>query len=478
MTLPIAFVDCETTHLDAEIGEAWEVAVILREQDGTTTTETEYVWQFSVDLEHADPEALRIGRFHERRQLATGAALAAFTGAVPAVLMSRAEAVQAIVSVLSGAILVGSNPGFDDRFLRKLLGPGGAQWHYRPYDIIQLAAAKFGAQAAGPLPWRAHVLSRAVGVEPPTAEAAHTALGDARWARDVYDAAMARETVPLTWEGRAQHAIGLYTKTAIELEDTRRDLRAAMTAISQVHELARLWDIDGPPPFTRPLTDLRAALGIPSQPVMTVVTHHYGRAWVGHEIEDACPCTKAPCGLVAQSVPECTQHRADKSTRQSHPADACPGPDKTASVPRTEREHWVNIANALNAAEDAGMSVGIDLDGTLTDHTAWSVIWDSVAKRWTVSGYDAEDDETPCVCTVGEPCGCNDQDDDEPEEFEEGGDSDSDVLELISEIAGRLRDATDEGEYHAVGLISDLATGCMPVAEARAALAEITFRHV
>ncbi|HEY8985695.1 MAG TPA: hypothetical protein VIU15_39755 [Streptomyces sp.] len=57
-------------------------------------------------------------------------------------------------------------------------------------------------------------------------------------------------------------------------------------------------------------------------------------------------------------------------------------------VPQTERSRWVAIADALNAAQDAGMPVGIDLDGTLTDHRAWSVVWDRDAGRWTVAGYD------------------------------------------------------------------------------------------
>ncbi|WP_445524767.1 3'-5' exonuclease [Streptomyces cyslabdanicus] len=220
----IAFVDCETTHLDAEIGEAWEVAVILRTQeDGEQPIDTEYLWQFAIDQAAADPEALRIGRFHERNIVHPGCPAARI---VPggADCVSRKEAVEAIVSVLSGAVLVGSNPGFDERFLRKLLGPGGAQWHYRPYDIVQLAAAKIGAQAAGPLPWSSRALSRAIGVEPPTPDTAHTALGDARWARDVYDTATTPQPFELTPEDRARHAIGLYTQTAIELEDARRDL--------------------------------------------------------------------------------------------------------------------------------------------------------------------------------------------------------------------------------------------------------------
>ncbi|MFI0768593.1 hypothetical protein ACH4TQ_27455 [Streptomyces sp. NPDC021218] len=70
-------------------------------------------------------------------------------------------------------------------------------------------------------------------------------------------------------------------------------------------------------------------------------------------------------------------------------------------------------------------------------------------------------------------------DDEEPEdEADDECDSDSDVFDLISEIASRLRDATDEGEYHAVGLIYDLATGRTTVGEARAELAELTFRHI
>lgn len=61
---------------------------------------------------------------------------------------------------------------------------------------------------------------------------------------------------------------------------------------------------------------------------------------------------------------------------------------------------------------------------------------------------------------------------------DEDEDADSDVLALISEIAGRLTDATDEGEYQAASLIGDLANGRTTVAEAREQLAEITFRHV
>jgi hypothetical protein len=295
----IAFVDCETTHLDAEIGEAWEVAVILREQHGAETTDTEYCWQFAPVLTNADPEALRIGRFHERYKVppTSGAAFTAHeSGHITP--MTRREAVDAIVSVLSGALIVGSNPGFDERHLRKLLGPGNSQWHYRPYDIVQLAAVKLGAYAAGPLPWRAHVLSRAVGVEPPSEEAAHTALGDARWARDVFDTVMTvPETFPLSWEGRAQHAIGLYTRTAIELEDARRDLRRAQTSVEQARKLASRWGVLRA--YGGAASELRTALDGSSQPVSA----------------DETPCT---C-TVSEACDQCPNpdHREQRDGAQS-----------------------------------------------------------------------------------------------------------------------------------------------------------------
>jgi hypothetical protein len=67
---------------------------------------------------------------------------------------------------------------------------------------------------------------------------------------------------------------------------------------------------------------------------------------------------------------------------------------------------------------------------------------------------------------------------DDEDDVGDQGDADSDVFALIAEIASRLTDATDEGEYHAAGLIGDLANGRKTITEARSELADITFRHV
>ena len=358
----IAFVDCETTHLDAEIGEAWEVAVILREQDGAETTDTEYLWQFSVDLEAADPEALRIGRYHDRHIVHPKCG-AAFVEPDLVTCMSRAEAIKAIVNVLSGAVIVGSNPGFDDRHLRKLLGLGSAQWHYRPYDIVQLAAVKLGAYAAGPLPWRAHVLSRAVGVEPPSEEAAHTALGDARWARDVFDAVMTSpEKFPMSWEGRAKHAIGMYTRTVIELEDTRRDLRRTLESIERARKLASRWGVLRA--YGGAATELRTVIGGQEPSVLPA----------GFSIET---CVTAKCAVCEYEFDEdesSTIHFEDLDTAHAtlRGYDWTILPDGRAVCPVDDKEH-----RSLYETDDA-TSQPVSLDQTALD----------------ISDPDVEDEET------------------------------------------------------------------------------------
>ena len=56
---------------------------------------------------------------------------------------------------------------------------------------------------------------------------------------------------------------------------------------------------------------------------------HIGRSFHGTRLEDACPCEKAPCGLVTSEAAEkanCPEHRIDsaKTIRQSHLASKCP----------------------------------------------------------------------------------------------------------------------------------------------------------
>jgi DNA polymerase III epsilon subunit-like protein len=202
---PLAFVDTETTHLDPRYGDVWEIAVIRRREDGT---DSEFVWQVRPDLTTADPEALKIGRYEERFAVPEGWDAIEFVPSGPPFRSLIPEMLFDLQEALSGAVVIGSNPGFDIAFLTKLLQAHGRKlpWHYRPLDIATLAAGYLYGQAermtqatcdtshygkvADHLgwPWKSYQASEAVGVPRPSGDVAHTALGDARWARDVWDA--------------------------------------------------------------------------------------------------------------------------------------------------------------------------------------------------------------------------------------------------------------------------------------------------
>lgn len=108
----------------------------------------------------------------------------------------------------------------------------------------------------------------------------------------------------------------------------------------------------------------------------------------GYTYGEPCSTCAFRARMAAESGPT-PDVSADRLTRLFAPVQAL-REDEPAEVlvPRTERSYWVGIAEALNAALAAGMPVGIDLDGTLTDHNAWSVVWDRDAERWTVAGYE------------------------------------------------------------------------------------------
>ncbi|AVH59925.1 MULTISPECIES: 3'-5' exonuclease [Streptomyces] len=192
----IAFVDTETLGLDADVHAMWELAIIRRENG----VDTEHLWQIKpskIDLEHADPEALRINGYMDRMVLPEDywAGDMSHPCGIPHP-MKRDELRTVITDLLSDAVMVGSNPAFDAAFLKVFLD--ATPWHYRTIDVATLAAGYLrgvdlptGATSTeAQHPFSSRKLSLAVDVDLPGAGVAHTALGDARWARAVHDAVM------------------------------------------------------------------------------------------------------------------------------------------------------------------------------------------------------------------------------------------------------------------------------------------------
>lgn len=178
----VAFLDTETTGLDPRRHEVWEFCAIIRDPEQGREGDTTHLFQIAVDLDTADDVALTIGRYQERAE------------PYP---IGQTEAAWSIHTILKDCVIVGANPTFDVGFLTALLQRHGLDlpWHYRPicveavaYGFMQgFAQAQFGAVITDfALPWSAtDLIGPFVDREN---YPKHTALGDAEWVRDAWDA--------------------------------------------------------------------------------------------------------------------------------------------------------------------------------------------------------------------------------------------------------------------------------------------------
>lgn len=216
----IVFLDTETTSLRPD-RRAWEIGLIERREvtvkhpDGPDTQETEdvehrwFIQSADLDLGNADLMSLNIGRFYERHPNNTPVPKAGVPGAWVSA-KPEGEVLHEVEKLTRGAHLVGAVPNFDADVLGARMRANGIcpSWHYHLCCAENLAAGWLAAYAAylerdGSLaegaagraaalraiatpPWNSEELSRAVGVDPEEF-ARHEALGDAQWARAIYD---------------------------------------------------------------------------------------------------------------------------------------------------------------------------------------------------------------------------------------------------------------------------------------------------
>lgn len=178
----IVFIDTETTSLRHD-RRAWEVALIVRDPElGKDEEHTWLVDAKDLDLGNADLMSLKIGKFYERHPDGRGSRIPGRDEIYPERAM-----LHLVERLTRGATLVGAVPNFDAEVLGNRMREHGIcpSWHYHLIDVETLAA---GALRLPP-PWNFDKVLAAYGLEYDEADR-HTALGDTRMVRDLYDAVM------------------------------------------------------------------------------------------------------------------------------------------------------------------------------------------------------------------------------------------------------------------------------------------------
>lgn len=189
----LVFTDSETTGLYASHADVWEIALI--DWNPGTQDWEEHVWHVRPDLRYADPMSLQINHFYERM-----ADLNWDDDFKVAVELATRTA---------GKHLVGACPWFDATFYEKFMVAHGLRnaWHYHMIDVEALAigflSGRLMEQQSStlelPLPWKSDWLSETLGLTRPEKKDRHTALGDAREVKMVFEFIMGEYDIK-DWE--------------------------------------------------------------------------------------------------------------------------------------------------------------------------------------------------------------------------------------------------------------------------------------
>ena len=193
----IVFMDTETTSLRHD-RRAWEVALIARDNTGKEIEESWFIDCDDLELGNADLMSLKIGKFYERHP----DVIDVEQGQPISWGREEFEVLKDVEAITRGATIVGAVPWFDTDVLGQRMRAHGLcpSWHYHLVDVETLAAGALHQ----PPPWGFDDLLAAYGLTYDEADR-HTALGDARMVRDLYDAVLSAASCPIAKEPQTEH---------------------------------------------------------------------------------------------------------------------------------------------------------------------------------------------------------------------------------------------------------------------------------
>jgi hypothetical protein len=195
VTARIVFADCETISIDPGPATIWELALI--ERNPAYSGDEENLWHIRPDVPSGNAGSLAVGGYYRRCKVRAHA-----PGSVLRVPLSPDQETEhlgspqlagQLAAILDGAHLIAANPQFDAGHMDAFLRANGecltADYHYTDLgSLVRGYAVAHGMT----LPWPLKVAdaARIVGLRPEDCEA-HTALGDVRMGRDIFDRVMA-----------------------------------------------------------------------------------------------------------------------------------------------------------------------------------------------------------------------------------------------------------------------------------------------
>lgn len=189
MNSDLVFIDTETISLAPTGNAIWEVAAIFGD--------TAHVWHLAgLDLSQAEPKALSINGFLGRHNRMSGVWPDAKFDEHGVVYekCSRSFFAHTFMRFTFGKTLVGANPAFDALRLSDLLLSQGAcpGWHHRLIDVEAMYLGyQCGDEVVLDTPMSLSFTAELLNVEVPESDH-HTALGDARVVKAVYEKMLAR----------------------------------------------------------------------------------------------------------------------------------------------------------------------------------------------------------------------------------------------------------------------------------------------